>query len=332
MIRYYGYKGERKHTICFYSPEGDGSGGGGGGGATGASDEVKTPFDDIAVDELGPTERAAIESGKLQFRTLMANQKGLETRLGQQEILTRRFQSDADKSKAELNRIFGHGATGATGTTGDTEVSQVVKDALKSAGYKDQDIERLGPMFSTMLQQVGAIQKKDIGQHLQPMAAKVIENDATSAFNLAKDTSPMGSLQIPEVAEKVWTYIQERTKAGQATTVEIIHNLSKMALIDHMDTEAKAGREVKLPEFAGATGATGMTQQTTRFTYPGSGTPRPAVRHTVPATGGASQLNSDTEAALATTFKSMTSGLQNKDGGQITPKALEGKAGVGGRR
>lgn len=313
MRLYYQHKGRLKHTMCFATPESADSSGGG-------QAEDKTPFDDIALDELDPATRASIEKGKADFIATRSQTRELTARLGKQEDLTRRFQSAHDRDKAELDRIFGRNVN----PNAAPQVSEVVSTALASAGYKPEDIQKLGPMFSTMLEKVGEIQSQKIGEGMRPLATKVIEQEALGAFQTAQQTAPMGIMQIPEVAEKVWQYVVERTKAGQQTTPEIAVNLGKMAYIDHCAAERAAGREVQI-----ATLQTDLQQTTqpnppavNQFTFPGASNIRPAVRQTVASNGGGSALNADTEAALQTTFKSMTSGMTNKDGAQLAPKAF----------
>lgn len=327
MLRY-SYKGVG--GMFFRSPDGAGGSGGGGTGSSsnqGDGQAVATPFDDIDLDELDPTTREKIEKGKADYIATLQSKTALEGRVSSTEQLARRFQAEADRNKAELDRIFGHGRTGGTGATGGT-VSEVVVKALTKAGYKESDIQKLGPLFSTMFEEIGGMQQQAIGAGIKPLAETVIAQEAQSAFQQAQAVSPMGILQIPAVAQKTWEYVEKRTQSGERSNPELIANLARIAYVDYLDAERAAGREVATLQSTGATHSTGATGMTTSYTYPGAG-----ASHIRPTAQGGREtntgptLNADTEAALATTFASMTRGLTNSDGKQIMPKAFAGKGG-----
>src|SRR6267142_5447368 len=101
------YKGWR--SISFLAPDDGGGSGGTSGQSTngngdadgGQSKAITTPFDDLPLDELDDASRAKFQSAKENYIATLQSSDKLKTDLQKQEELTRRFQGDADRTKAE---------------------------------------------------------------------------------------------------------------------------------------------------------------------------------------------------------------------------------------
>lgn len=311
------------YNLHFLTPD-DGGGSGGGGGASGdtktGEEDIKTPFDDIDLEELDEATRTKITEGKKQFIATLQRTTKLNTDLEHVQSLARRFQGEADKAKAEYEKLTGKGRN-----SDENPVLEGVKNDLKASGYADADVEKMAPTFLRLFKTFGGAIRTEIGKDLSPMAGSVLAQEATTAFTSAQNNDPLGALQIPEVAEKTWGLVQERIKSGTQTTPVIVANLAKMAFMDYAAEKAAKGETIELRTFnTPAKPATpGLN---TNFTYPGSGTVRPTVTPT--REGQAVHvLNEDTQNALASTFGEMGRGTG------VYPKAFpEGSGKKGGRK
>ena len=285
------------------------TGGGSGGGASGggSGETPPTPFDDIALDELDEPTRQAIEKGKKDFIATLQRANKLDVDLAHAQELSRRFQGDADRAKAEYEKITGKQKGGGDEPN---PLLDGIRADLKASGYKDEDVEKMAPTFIRMFNTFGGTLKSAIGKDLGPLASTVLTQEATSAFEMAQGNDPMGMLQIPEVAEVAWKHVQERIKTGQQTSADIVLNLAKMAYMDHAAAKAAKGEPI---EFTVVPASTDRKSMNTTFSYPGAGRISPTIA-AIPQDGKGAKtvLNSDTAAALASTFKDMTRGTTIK--------------------
>jgi hypothetical protein len=115
MMRYLDYA--RRYGLPFFDANtGGGSGGGsqggaqgqpaggGGQGGNGNQQTIKTPFDDLPWDELDDATKKQLETVRdAHVATLQRTQK-LEADLGISDKLARRFQSELDRIKADLDK------------------------------------------------------------------------------------------------------------------------------------------------------------------------------------------------------------------------------------
>ena len=288
----------------FFAPD-DGSGSGGSSGSSnGDGETITTPFDDIALDELDEQTRQAIEKGKKDYIATLQRAAKLDIDLTHAQELSRRFQSEADRAKAEYEKVTGKSKS----TKDDDPLLDGIRNDLKASGYKDEDVEKMAPTFLRMFTTFGGNLKQSIGKDLGPLASNVLGQQATTAFEQAQDIDPLGMLQVPEVAEHTWKHVQERIKTNQQTTPEIVLNLAKMAFMDYAADKAAKGEEIELSVAPQPALKKGVT---TNFTFPGAG----KIRPTLPASNGEktrTTLNADTQQALASTFKEMTRGTTVK--------------------
>lgn len=301
MMRYLDYA--RRYGLPFFDANtGGGSGGGsqggaqgqpaggGGQGGNGNQQTIKTPFDDLPWDELDDATKKQLETVRdAHVATLQRTQK-LEADLGTSDKLARRFQSELDRIKADLDKN--------NRPPEKDDYLESVKDQLVKSGFNKEEVDKMAPVFAGMFKNLLPTFKKEIGADLQPLAHTVLGREAESAFLHAKANDPLGMFAEPKVAERVWGMVEERTKAGEQTNHAIVSNLAKIAWADHQ-ADLKAN-----PNGPTQTQATQPTQMRTAMTYPGASN-APTFQTPADPNAPKTQLNSDTEAALATTFKHM---------------------------
>lgn len=293
------------YATRFFTPD-DGSGSGGSSGSgNGEGESITTPFDDIALDELDEQTRQAIEKGKRDYIATLQRAAKLDVDLSHAQELSRRFQSEADRAKAEYEKVTGKSKTNKD----DDPLLDGIRNDLKASGYKDEDVEKMAPTFLRMFTTFGGNLKQSIGKDLGPLASNVLMQQATTAFEQAQDNDTLGMLQVPEVAEHTWKHIQERVKTNQQTTPEIVLNLAKMAFMDYAADKANKGEEIELTVASKPDRKSGVT---TNFTFPGASRIRPTLPTSSGREGSKTTLNADTQQALASTFREMTRGTTVK--------------------
>lgn len=305
MLRYmYG-----KRTLRFLEDDAGGGSGGQGGDAL-----PKTPFDDIAWDELDDVTKASLTKAKDEYVATLQREGKLKADLQHQTGLTQQFQSTADQHRAKLEQL-----TGGVKRDDPDPILTVVQTQLKNLGYKEEDIVKIAPAWAKMLQDAGNIQRTQLGHDLAPLATTVLASSATQAFEQARTQSsdPLGYLQDDEVAQSVWTVVQDRISKGQETTPAIVTNLARMAWAESMEKKAIKGEEIKLPTARIPTPLPNVTA--TRFSFPGAGNNglAPAIPPTRDPNAARTQLDADTANALAQTFGHL------EDATGLAPKAFK---------
>lgn len=298
MIKlYYNSRGGRI-PLHFSAADGGGSSGGGASNEAGKDGEIKTPFDNLLWDELDDKSRAELEKAKTDFVATLQSKSKLEADLKHERDRVSQFQSEADRLKAERDK--------QTRNDKPDPILDACYETLIATGYPEKEARALAAPFAEMHRKVGVIQKQEIGQDLMPMAQGVLANQATNAFQQAVQQDLLGGLKIPTVAEKVWQDVTAMVAKGQPVDVAIVANLGKMAFSDHMVAELRAGRTPALPTALPATPP--MPGMNTGFSFPGA----QIVPTFTPASEGNAakyELNPETRAALAASFKSMTADM-----------------------
>lgn len=291
----------------FISPDaGGGSGGGDSSGAAkdGAVEEKDNPFSGLPWDELDDSSRASLKTTEQKFLATLQQTKKLEKDLEVERRNAAKYQSESDRLKAEKAERE------KPNNTQPDPFLQAAEEELRAAGYNDDGIKSLAPVFAGMFKKTSDITKKQIGTDLGPMANTVLAGQAQAAFQQAQASDPVGMFQTPEVAQKVWDFVLERTKAGEATTPEIVLNLGKMVWVDHVTEQRAAGKTVEFPSVLPKTPPANMN---TGFTFPGGGAAiSPTVNQPVDRNSARTVLDPDTKAALATSLRSMVAGLDIK--------------------
>jgi hypothetical protein len=301
--------------MFFFAPD-DGSAGTGatasdenGTGATGAT--TTTPFDRLDFNEFDEETRKELETARAAYVATLQENAKTKVELAHVTGLSKRFQSEADRLKAEQNKS-------KKDDEKEDAYLEIAKAELKAANYPPEDITRLAPVLANINRRSADATRKQLGHDLSPLAGTVMATEATTAFASAQQNDRIGFMSIPAVAQKVWELVQERTTQGQVTNEAIVANLGKMVYVDHMAEEASAGRTVTLPKNETAPV---MSTRPNGFNYPGAGAAfTPAVPRTVDPKAARTTLNEDTQAALATTFAHM-----GRESGGIKPTAFGGK-------
>lgn len=320
MLGLYNRDGTRKFLLDIN----DGGGGGASGdtgatgstGAGGGDDKIVTPFDHLDLNEFDEDTRKELEKAKTDFVATLQQGKKRDAELVHQQVLARRFQSEADRARQELDK-----ARPKQRKDEPDPYLEIAKKELKDAKYDDANIEKLAPMFANMARKAAEVQRKQIGADLGPLASTVLAQEATNAFQTAQHTDRTGVFQIPEVAQKVWDTVAARVQAGESTNAEIVKNLGKMVFMDYAQAEQDAGREVKFPNGSALPKTPPNMNHSTGFNYPGFGGAshlRPAIPPVQDPNAARTALNEDTRIALESTF-----GHLKRETG-VAPKAFGG--------
>jgi hypothetical protein len=301
----------------YLSPDTGGSGGGspagaqGNGGQNGGPGGAKTPFDDLPWDELDDGTKAQLEKIKGDFVATLQKSTKLEADLTKTQDLQRRFQADFDRLKAEHEK--------RNAPPEKDEYLESVRKTLTDAGYSKEEVDKMAPTFASMFKAVTGVQKKEIGHDLAPMAATVLGREAEAAFYNAQQSDTLGMFQDNEIAQAVWNAVQERTKAGEPTNANLVANLAKIYWADKQ-AQSKTGPNPPTPPDPNAPKPFNFPGMRTGLTYPGAGN-APAFNAPADPNAPKTKLDSDTAAALETTFKIMTAGTD------AMPKAFAKKGG-----
>lgn len=326
--------------MFFSSPDaGAGSGGGGktsgapnGGGNANDTDLDPKLFESLPWDELDDATKATLEKIKTGSLATLQSKQNLNQEFQRVDKLARGFQSEKDRLEAELKKTQPKQPQNQ-----DDPILTACREELETAGYKPDEAERLAPVFANMFSKVGAIQTKELGKSLAPMAAQVLASQANDAFVAALQQDQLGMFQIPEVQQAVWDLVRQRVDKGMETDAAIVLNLGKMAWADH-EVIRRAGDNAgggggggggngggNQP--AGILPATPPTMRTggLMFTTPGSFV-QPIAHQPADPNAAKTNMNDDTRNAVASSFKAMTAGIDLKK----LPTIL--KAPTGGRR
>lgn len=291
------YYGRRTH---FFAPDTGGGSGSASATAQGqtANGEVKEgqaappdPFKDLPWDELDDVTKAQLEKIRDSHVATLQRSTKLEADLKRVDGIARNFQSQLDRLKAEQEKK-------AQPPERD-EYLEGVKDQLRKSGFNADEVEKMAPIFAGMFKNMVPQLKREIGSDLLPLANTVLGREAEAAFMHARNNDPLQMLADPDVASKVWEMVQERVKNNEPTNYGVVSNLAKIVWADHqaelkVNPDAAKNRETNL-NMMPPTLRTGMS-------YPGANN---APTFTPPPDPNAAktQLNEDTRAALATTFR-----------------------------
>lgn len=315
MVKLYLKGGER--FLRFLAPDAGGTSGGTSGADNKAGEtqlDVKL-FDTLPWDELDDDSKAALEKIKSGAVATLQQQQTLAESLRNAQEVSRRFQGDFDRTKAELEKITGKRAK----ENEEDPYNQAVGEELVKAGYTDADAKKLAPVFAGMFKRVGILQKGEIGRDLAPMAETVLAGQANDSFLQAQQQdNKLGMLQIPEVAQITWDMVKDRVKARQETTPEIVLNIAKMAYADHLAAKGDGKTlETGTPASVSGLSATPPAMRTGGYPMIPGGVVMPAVNRQVDPNAARTIVNDDTRKALAETFRTMTAGTG------IVPKELK---------
>lgn len=183
------------------------------------------PFANIDLDELDEVQTKAIEAAKIQFATLQKEKAAIETTLEKAKGVASRYQSEADRARAELQKLQ---------PRQEQQISaeeQAARELLIESGVKGEDLEKQVPFFTKMMQKSVAVAKQQIGADLGPMAGSVLNSSAEMAFNNARQTTQF--LQDPAVAQEVWDkFVRPCIEQGQQVHPQAIADYAKIVWVD----------------------------------------------------------------------------------------------------
>jgi len=306
--------------IGFFAPDSGGSSGGTGDSSSGATgttgdtgdDKIVTPFDKLDLDEFDEDTKKELTAARATYVATLQEAKKTKADLAHVSGLAKRFQSEADRLKAEHNKN--------DKKEPDDPYLEIARAELKAANYADADIAKLAPVFAGINRRSAEATRKQLGHDLSPLAGTVMAGEATTAFQQAQQNDRIGFMHIPAVAQKTWEIVQARIADGQPANEAVVSNLGKMVYVDFLAEEAAAGRTVVLPKPSATPPA--MSTRPSGFNYPGAGSSAfiPAVPKTPDPKAPRTTLNEDTQAALASTFNHL-----GRESGGIKPTAFGGK-------
>lgn len=281
---------------------GNASGNGSGDGSNGQTD----PWASIDWDNLDDTSKKALEAVKGQFATL-------QTSVQQSQQQVRQFQSEKDKTAAELNRIKQSiaGPTDATPVDSGKAFENEVARLMISEGVKPEAAAAQAPVMAKLLAAQRDMIMAEVGRGVAPIANTVYAQQAENAFNLARAQDRIGALQVPEVAQAVWQSCLELAQQGHQVTADTVNNLKAMHYMGHVERSggAFASLQTQNPGVPAVPRLPNMT--TGGFNFPGA-TFHPQINAPTDSSAPRHALDSGTKAALQSVFNLMKPGHQIK--------------------
>lgn len=289
---------------------------GGGGGDIQAPQD---PWSGIDPDDLPPEIRTKVLKAKEAFATLQTQQQQAQQQAQQAEQRARQFQSNHDRLQQQLQTLTSGGNPNQPQADPKAALVSQIEKALMERGVPEAQAKLQAPIHADLLSIQGDALRKEIGAGLAPMANMVLSQNAQNAWTQVSMNDKLGAFQIPEVAQATWENVQHMLQGGQEVTPQIIDNLRRMNYMAHLEAnggtvpnqqqqQQQQQQQVNSPQFP---------NMSTRFTFPGAGNfahnPPPPVDKNAPKTN----LNADTQAALAATFAKMHP--------TIRPKAFGGQ-------
>lgn len=299
-------------TRIFLAPD---TGGGSGGQAPnqqqqqqqgqGSSTTFVDPTAGVDLDDLDPAVKKIIEDARTGFATLQKTVADTEAARGQEEERRKSFQSNFDKLQAQLKQLNG-GQGGTDGADPRSQQLDKLTAILVKKGVEPKNAAVQAELMHEMMQEYGQVLKAEIGADLRPFATTVVSREAESAWLQVQHNDKTGVIQIPEIAEHVWSQVKIMAENGQQVTPGVVENLLGMAYFNHIKNGGTPAGQQQQQQHQPVV----QQQQLPnvgRLTYPGAGaqarTPvtrdANAPRHT---------LDTDTDAALQTVMKDWAKG------------------------
>ena len=196
----------------------------------------------------------------------------------------RKFQSEKDRLAAQVQALAGVTPHKAQV---DPQV-EAIRQSMVARGVKEEAAAAQAPIMADILKEHALALKQEIGQSYAPIVQQVMGQQAQSAFQQAAMSDPYGRFAIPEVAQKVWSTMEEMTKTGQAIDAQIANNLASMAFFEFQQSGGRLPQTIVQPAPVARNFSSGG------FSYPGSGyAPRPGGGGNAPA------VSPDTQKAIS---------------------------------
>lgn len=242
-----------------------------------------SPFKDVDRSLLDDVARQAIEKAEKDMQVLHTE--------AQQK---REFQSRHDRLLAQNGQLTStlqalQKPTQATTTQQTTE--QYLTQYYLDQGISEANAKSLAklnaPLQDKMKREMGAELEERILQKVAPFAASTALQHASSTFQQVMSDDPTG-MYTDEVKEFAWSKVKESLDAGQVVSPDIIRGLADIGYAQLL----RQGK-IKQPESQRP-----MSQQTTRFNFPGAGGNHAPAQRPQQTNPNAS-LDPETAAAIA---------------------------------
>lgn len=258
---------------------------------------IETPFDKIDRSVMDDEQIAILDKSKEDYVKLVKDNRALATKVTKVESVASRYQSDADKARAELQRLQ---------QPKPADEPSHIKQArvlLQKHGLKGEELEKQLPFFADMMVSAVGLAKEAIGHDLGPMAGTVLEQQATAAFTNARQSSQ--ALQDPAIAQEVWdAFVIPEMKAGRPVDPNAINNYAKIVYYDKGTTSNPNNPPpppVPQPR---------PTPSPGNFTFPGAQVLAPGNWNPSQNQNVQSQPDGETSAALTAVFSRLTTGTK----------------------
>lgn len=303
----------------FLAPD-DGTGGGGGSAnanppgqqqqqqqQAGSSATFVDPTASLDLDDLEPEVRKIVEESRKGFASLQKQAADTEAARQLEEQRRKDFQSNFDKLQAQVKQLTG-GQGGNTGADPRKQQLDKMTEILVKRGVSTTNAPIQAELMLEMMTEFGQTLKAEIGADLRPFASSIVSREAEFAWSAIQQSDKTGAINIPEIAQIVWTQVQTMADQGQQVTPAVVQNLLGMAYFAHLQNGgAPAGQQQQQQQQPPR-----MQQQTNlpnvgRLTYPGAGNAasRPAVND---PNAARTALDPDTDAALQTVLGTWAKG------------------------
>lgn len=280
------------NPVVVTSQSSSASQGTGGAAQSGTPAAVTSLYDTLPWDEMDDRTRATLEAARADHQRLAGANATL-----QQELQARQQQP----------RPSGQPLGQQQPVAQISPYVQTTQDYLRSQGYTDAQIAAQAPVLGGLLENMLPLFREQIGRDFAPVANTVIAHENTANFS-AVQQHPQGSqlLADPQVAQEVWSIVEQQTAAGRVFNTEAISNLAKMIWAEHQIAPSQQPQQQQTQPVT-TTSSFFPTMQmptpnrSTGLTYPGAHM-RPALTGTGMNPNQPAPVNEDTRAALAQTF------------------------------
>ena len=234
------------------------------GGGAGGSAAVSSPEVDIQAilgidpNDLDEATRNTLQEKVATLQKATADALALAT---SEQQNARKFQSEKDRLTVQVQALAGVTPHKAQV---DPQIEQIRKSMI-ARGVKEEAATAQAPIMADILKEHAQSLKQEIGQGFAPIVQQVMGQQANTAFQQAAMSDPYGRFAIPEVAQKVWSTMEEMVKTGQPIDSQIANNLASMAYFEHQQN----GGRVLPPAVQPAPQARNFSSG--GFSYPGAG-------------------------------------------------------------
>lgn len=249
----------------FLAPNGAGGGGGAASGNSGTGEGEGEGDDaiDLGIDEelLDEESRTRLQAAKVKLQALQKNLK----EAGTTKELLARVQQELDQLKQGQQRQQQQNQPKES-----TFEDEMVEHYM-SKGLSKEEAIKAAELNAPILGKLAERMLGHMGQTIAPVANQVVQQQLEGTFGTLQESD--WRMQVPEIAEAVWTKAGAMAEKGGQVSLPVMQNLLKIAYVDFMDAN---------PDYEFANGTPPAPTRTvppqrqpvkqgTRFTFPGAG-------------------------------------------------------------